>query len=66
VFNDLAKRFLQFVDVLGEVSEKTRMTTPLSVVRLYERWLSTGSARAAALLAEQGIAPVTPTGSLRH
>ena len=66
VFNELAERFLQFVDVLGEVSEKTRMTTPLSLVRLYERWLATRSARAAALLAAQGIAPVVPTGSLRH
>jgi hypothetical protein len=54
------------MDVLGEVSEKTRMTTPLSVVRLYERWLTTGSARAAALLVEQGIAPVAPSGSTRH
>jgi hypothetical protein len=66
VFNELASRFLQFVDVLTEVSEKTRLSTPLSVVRLYERWLETGSARAGALLAEQGIAPVLPSGSLRH
>jgi hypothetical protein len=28
------------------------------VLRLYERWLATGSRRAARLLAEQGIAPV--------
>jgi hypothetical protein len=66
VFNELARRFLQFVDVLGEVSEKTRMTTPLSVVRLYERWLATGSTRVAALLVEQGITPVPPSGSTRH
>ena len=66
VFVELSGRFRQFVDVLSEVSEKTRLTTPLSVVRLYERWLATGSARAAALLAQQGIAPVAPSGSLRH
>jgi hypothetical protein len=66
VFRELAGRFLQFVDVLGEVSEKTRMSTPLTVVRLYERWLATRSARAAALLAEQGISPLAPTGSARH
>jgi len=66
VFNELAARFLEFVDVLGEVSEKTRVATPLSLVKLYERWLATGSARAAALLAEQGISPVAPTGSTRH
>ncbi len=66
VFNELAGRFLQFVDVLGEISEKTRLQTPLSVVRLYERWLATGSARAATLLAEHGINPVAPSGNIRH
>jgi hypothetical protein len=66
VFHELAARFLKFVDVLAEISERTRLTTPLSVVRLYERWAATGSVRAATLLAEQGITPVTPSGSLRH
>jgi hypothetical protein len=66
VFHELAGRFLQFVDVLAEISERTRLTTPLSLVRLYERWAATGSVRAATLLAEHGITPVTPSGSLRH
>ena len=66
VFVELSGRFRQWVDVLSEVSEKTRLTTPLSVVRLYERWLATGSARAAALLAEQGITPGVPSGDTRH
>jgi hypothetical protein len=35
-------------------------------VRLYERWLATGSARAAALLAEQGITPGVPAGDARN
>jgi hypothetical protein len=66
VFNELAARFMEFVDVLSEVSEKTRLSSPLSVVRLYERWAETRSPRAAALLAEQGIAPVAPSGSTKH
>jgi hypothetical protein len=66
VFNELAGRFLEFVDVLAEVSEKTRLSSPLSVVRLYERWVETGSRRAAVLLAELGIAPVMPSGEARH
>jgi hypothetical protein len=66
VFDELSGRFLEFVDVLGEIAEKTRMTTSLSVVRLYERWLATGSDRAAALLARQGISPALPSGSARH
>ena len=66
VFIELAERFLEFADVLAEISEKTRLVSPLSVVRLYERWVETGSRRAAALLAEQGITPVVPCGSARH
>jgi hypothetical protein len=57
VFTELAARFREFADVLAEVSEASRMQTPLSVLKLYERWVRTGSRRAAALLARQGIAP---------
>jgi hypothetical protein len=66
VFYELSGRFVEFVDVLAEVAEKTRLASPLSVVRLYERWAETGSPRAAALLAELGITPVAPTGGGRH
>ena len=57
VFSELAGRFREFSDVLSEVSEATRMARPASVVRLYERWLQTGSRRAALLLARAGINP---------
>jgi hypothetical protein len=60
VFTELALRFRDFVDVLAEVSERSRPSTPASVVSLYERWLQTGSRRAAALLARQGIMPMPP------
>jgi hypothetical protein len=67
VFDELAARFLRFADVLAEIAERTRLSTPDSVVRLYERWAATGCPRAAALLAEQGITPVVaPSGSARH
>jgi len=63
VFGELAERFAEFVDVIGEVSERTMLSSPASVVKLYERWLETGSRRAAGLLAEKGINPVAPEGS---
>ena len=66
VFCELSAHFREFVDVLNEVSETTRLNTPLSEVRLYERWLQTGSRRAAALLAERGIAPHPPGDGARH
>ena len=60
VFSELSGRFSEFADVLAEVSETSRLSTNTSVLRLYERWVQTGSRRAAALLAERGIAPVLP------
>jgi len=57
VFRELAARFMQFADLLQEVSEASRLTNQASVVRLYERWAHTGSRRAAILLAELGLAP---------
>lgn len=66
VFSELAERFRQFVDVLAEVSEQSRLSSPASVLRLYERWVQTGSRRAAALLAAQGISPVAPGEDRLH
>jgi hypothetical protein len=60
VFGELEDRFVVFADVFAEVSEKTRLTRPASVVKLYERWIATRSRRAALLLAEAGIAPAQP------
>lgn len=60
LFEELAARFVEFSDLLQEVSETTRLTNVQSVVRLYERWLQTGSRRAASLLQAQGIAPMAP------
>jgi hypothetical protein len=54
------------VDLLTEIGEKTRLTTPASLVRLYERWRCTGSRRAARLLLEQGLTPAFADSGLRH
>ena len=60
VFSELSGRFSELADVLAEVSETSHLSTNRSVLRLYERWVQTGSRRAATLLAERGIAPVLP------
>ncbi|HXB56405.1 MAG TPA: hypothetical protein VN461_16645 [Vicinamibacteria bacterium] len=66
VFSELAGRFRLFADVLSEVSEASQLSTPASLLRLYERWLQTGSRRAAALLAERGITPLLPGEGRLH
>lgn len=57
VFAELADRFGNLVDVLGEVSEQSALTSNSNLLRLYERWLRTGSRRTGQMLADRGIVP---------
>ena len=57
VFAELADKFLGFVDVLTEVSERTQCASNADLLRLYERWLKTGSPRSGQLLVERGVVP---------
>lgn len=55
VFHELSAKFGRFVDVLNEVSDESSLTDAAGVLRLYERWLQTGSKRSAKRLREEGI-----------
>jgi hypothetical protein len=57
VFDELSEKFTAFVDVLGEVSERTALTSDADVLRLYEKWMRTRSRRSGDLLAARGIVP---------
>ncbi len=57
VYDELAGKFGAIVDLLNEVSERVALTSQQGVVRLYERFLKTGSARIARILGEQGVIP---------
>jgi hypothetical protein len=63
VFAELASKFCSFVDVLSDVSERSALTSNADLLRLYERWLRTGSRRASQRLAEKGIVPNMSIGS---
>ena len=63
VFDELSGKFTTFVDVLGEVSERTSLSSNGDVLRLYEKWLRTGSRRSGDLLASRGIIPNASIGS---
>jgi hypothetical protein len=56
-FAELAGSFVSFVDVLNDVSEQCTMTSNADVLRLYEKWLRTGSRRDGQRLVERGIVP---------
>jgi hypothetical protein len=57
VFAELAEKFVGFVDVLSEVSERTSCSSNGDLLRLYEKWLKTGSRRSGQLLIERGVVP---------
>jgi hypothetical protein len=59
VFGELARKFVGFMDVLADVSERTALTSSTDLLRLYEKWLRTGSTRDGQKLVDRGIVPNT-------
>ena len=57
IFSELASRFVQWVDVITEVSEASQINAPSDLLRLYEKFLRTGSQRMREILAREGIFP---------
>jgi hypothetical protein len=65
VFAELADKFIDFVDVLTEVSERTSCSSNTDLLRLYEKWLKTGSRRAGQFLVERGVVPNASLKTIR-
>ena len=63
VFSELARKFVPFMDVLSDVSGQAGIKSSVDVLRLYEKWLRTGSPRDGRRLADQGILPNASIGS---
>jgi len=60
LFAELARNFDAFVDVLAEVADATiamGAETPRGLLKVYERWLKTGSVRLATALTSRGVVP---------
>jgi len=57
VFEELSHKFQAFVDALAEVGEDAHFNNDSDLLRSYELWLRTGSARAASQLRRAGIEP---------
>lgn len=62
VFGELSRKFVGFSDVLADISERTALTSNNDVLRIYEKWLRTGSARDGQRLVERGIVPNSSVG----
>jgi hypothetical protein len=63
VFAELADKFQPMVDALNEVSETSYTHSDRDILRLYEIWLKTGSARCYALLKRLGVDPTSAGGT---
>lgn len=59
---ELARKFVGFSDVLADVSERTGLTSNNDLLRLYEKWLRTGSERDGQRLIQKGILPNSSIG----
>ena len=57
VFTELARKFVAYMDVLADVRECTGSAGSADVLRLYERWLRTGSTRDGQRLVDRGVVP---------
>jgi len=58
LYKDLYNRFATYVDILSEVADYTFSHTHQDILRLYEKWLRTGSNRLEQLLKKEGIVPI--------
>ena len=63
VFSELARKFVPFMDILADISEHSCVHRSTDVLRLYEKWLRTGSPRDGQRLADHGILPNASIGS---
>ena len=67
VFAELSQKFQPMVDALNEVSESSGAQSDRDILRLYEIWLKTGSARCYAQLKRLGVEPTRSGGTaFRH
>lgn len=67
LFQELAEKFLPFVEVLSEVREKTAFVPLGDTLLIYEKWLETKGRRYIELLEKRGITPLSeaPSKSLQ-
>lgn len=61
VFGELAAKFLRVVELLAEISERALCTSNAGILRLYERYVRTGSERLRRLLEDRGVLATTGT-----
>ncbi|WP_413289440.1 hypothetical protein [Bdellovibrio sp. HCB337] len=59
VYTTISRRFVDFVDVLTYISHSSFINSNESVLRLYDKYMTTGSELAREKLTEMGVLPLT-------
>jgi hypothetical protein len=57
VYAEMADKFVPLTDVLADISDRASLAKSSDLLRIYDRWLRTGSQRDSGLLAEYGLLP---------
>ena len=65
-YRELSVKFKPFSGVLGEISERIGITTNSDILRVYEKWLLTGSKHLKDVLNEHGVHPLTTDTKVPH
>jgi hypothetical protein len=65
LYNELAEKFVKLVDLLAEVADRSAVGTNKGIVKLYERFMRTGSERVGRLLSERGVVPMRDPGTVQ-
>jgi hypothetical protein len=66
VFAELSEKFQPLVDALNDISETSYRHTDQDILRRYELWLKTGSARCYSILKRLGVKPVRGGSARTH
>jgi len=67
LFFELAENFERFAQLLNAVAEKLQLAaapSSVGVLKLYERWLKTGSDTLSSELLDRGVLPVRGAGGV--
>jgi hypothetical protein len=63
IYWTISSRFIDFVDAFAYISQNSLIKSNESILRLYDRYLNTGSELAKEKLLEMGVLPVSPNNS---
>lgn len=67
LYKELSVKFKPFSNVLGEISDRSGITNSKDILRVYEKWLLTGSKHLKKCLAQSGIStPIKIDRNKKH